>query len=49
MLSPTQYGFRSNFLTEHAVLEIVNTCYDNIERKMYSGLVLLDLAKAFDS
>ena len=49
MLSPIQYGFRSNFLTEHAVLDIVNICYDNIERKMYSGLVLLDLAKAFDT
>ena len=49
VLSPTQYGFRSNFSTEHAVLDIVNTCYDNIERKMYSGLVLLDLAKPFDT
>ena len=49
VLSPTQYGFRSNFSTEHAVLDIVNTCYDNIERKMCSGLVLLDLAKAFDT
>ena len=49
VLSPTQYGFRSNFSTEHAVLDIVNTCFDNIERKMYSGLVLLDLAKAFDT
>ena len=47
VLNPTQYGFRSIFSTEHAVLGIVNTCYDNIEKKMYSGLVLLDLAKAF--
>ena len=39
----------SNFSTEHAFLNIVNTCYDNIKRKMYSGLVLLDLAKAFDT
>ena len=49
MLNPTQYDFRSNFSTKHAVLDIVNTCYNNIERKMYSGLVLLDLAKAFDT
>ena len=49
VLSPTQYGFRSSFSTEHAVLDIVNTCYNNIERKMYRGLVLLDLAKAFDT
>ena len=49
VLNPTQYGFRSNFSTKHAILDIVNTCYDNIERKMYSGFVLLDLAKAFDT
>ena len=49
MLCPTQYGFRSNFSTEHAVLDILNTCYDNNERKMYSGLGLLNLAKAFDT
>ena len=49
VLTSTQYGFRSNFSTEHAVLNIVNTCYDNTERKMYCGLVVLDLAKAFDA
>ena len=49
MLSPTQYGFRSNFSKEYAVLDIMNIRYDHIERKMYSGLVLFDLAKAFDT
>ena len=39
VLSSTQYGFRSNFSTEHAVLDIVNTCYDDIERKVYSGFI----------
>ena len=39
----------SNFSTEYAVLDIVNTCHDYIERKMYSGLVFLDIAKAFDT
>ena len=43
VLSSTQYGFRSNFSTEHAVLDIVNTCNGNIEKKMFSDLVLLDL------
>ena len=33
VLSPIQYGFRSKFSTEYAVLDIVNTCYDNIEKK----------------
>ena len=49
VLTPTQYGFRSNFSTEHAVLDIVNTCNNHIKKKMYSGLVLLDLANAFDT
>ena len=31
------------------MLDIVHTCYDNIEKKIYSGLVLLDLAKTFDT
>ena len=48
MLSPTQYGFRSNFSTDHAVLDIVNICNGNIEKKMYSGLMLLYLVEAFD-
>ena len=49
ILSPAKYGFRSNFSTDHAVLDILNTCYSNIENKIYFGLVLLDLAKAFDT
>ena len=34
VLSPTQYSLRSDFSTEYAVLDIVNTCYDNIEKNM---------------
>ena len=49
ILTPTQYGFRSNYSTTHAVLDIVSTCYDNTESKNYSALVLLDLATAFDT
>ena len=30
------------------LLIILSTCYDNIEKKLYSGLVLIDLAKALD-
>ena len=29
VISPTQSIFRSDFSTEHAVLDIVNTCDDN--------------------
>ena len=34
--------------TFHAIIDILSTCYANIERKLYSVLFLLDLAKAFN-
>ena len=49
VLLSTQYGFKRNYSTFHAIIDILSTCYDNIEKKLYSGLVLLDLAKAFDT
>ena len=32
-LTSTHYGFRSNYSTTHTILDIVSTCYDNIESK----------------
>ena len=49
LLTPTQYGFRSNHSTIHAILDIITSTYDNIENQVFTGLVLLDLAKAFDT
>ena len=49
VLLSTQCGFKRNYSTSHAIIDILSTCYDNIEKKLYSGLVLLDLAKAFDA
>ena len=49
VLIPNQYGFRSNISNIHAVLDIVSSCYENIESKQFSGLIFLDLAKAFDT
>ena len=49
VLSSTQYGFRANCSPEHAVLDVVSTCYNNISNKQYTGLIMLDLKKAFDS
>ena len=49
VLSSTQYGFRANYSPEHAVLDVVSTCYNNISNKQYTGLIMLDLKKAFDS
>ena len=49
LLCPSQYGFRSNTSTSHAILELVEeitNCLDN--NKYYIG-VFIDLKKAFDT
>jgi len=38
----------SNYFTSQAMLDIVTMYYGNINEKMFTSLVLLDLAKAFD-
>ena len=42
-------GFRPKYSTLHALLDITNSALDNIEKKLYTGLVFLDLTKAFDA
>ena len=49
VLTPTQYGFRPKYSTLHALLDIINSTLGNIEKKLYTGLVFLDLTKAFDN
>ena len=49
VLTPTQYGFRPKYSTLHALLDITNSALDNIEKKLYTGLVFLDLTKAFNT
>ena len=49
ILSTTQYGFRSKVSPEHAVVDIVSSCYDSINDGQFTGLIMLDLKKAFDS
>ena len=47
---PTRYDFRKNYSTSHAIIDILSVCYDNTKKKkLYSGLVLFDLAKALDT
>ena len=46
---PTQYGFRANHSTSHALTDVLTTLYDNINDKNYIALLLLDLKKAFDT
>ena len=44
-----QYGFRENHSTTHALIDILTTCYDKIENKQYTVLMMMDLKKAFDT
>ena len=49
VLYPHQYGFRSNHSTIHALLDITSNLYDNLNNKILSCLVMIDLKKAFDT
>ena len=49
VLGFNQYRFRANRSTTHAILDIITEMYDNINNKIYSGLVTLDLTKACDT
>ena len=49
VLLPTQYGFRANHSTSHALTDVLTSLYDNINDEKYTALLLLDLKKAFDT
>ena len=49
VIYPKQYGFQKKVSTTHAMLDVVTTIYDNIYEKLFSGLLLIDLRKAFDT
>ena len=47
ILSPTQYGFRSESSTEFAILVIVSSCYENMNDKLFTEIIMNDLKKSF--
>ena len=49
MLSETQFGFRKNFSTIHAVSHIYENLLKNVDHDRYSCCLFLDLSKDFDS
>ena len=49
MLSPSQYGFRKTLSTQHAILDIVSTIHTNMDKRLFSCGVFIDLKKAFDT
>jgi len=49
MLSKHQYGFRAKVSTEFAIYDIVECILENLDQKIPTCAVFLDLSKAFDT
>ena len=49
ILYDSQYGFREKRSTEHAILEITNQIQTNMDRKLYTCGIFIDLQKAFNT
>lgn len=45
----SQYGFREKRSAEHAILDIINEIETNMDKKLYSCGVFIDLQEAFDT
>ena len=49
VISEQQFGFRPKFSTEYAILDIYEKLINNLDKKLTSCAIFLDLAKAFDT
>ena len=49
LFCPQQFGFRKNFSTEYAILDIYEKMLKNLDSGISTCAIFLDLAKAFDS
>ena len=49
LFSNHQFGFRARFATEYAIADIYDKLISNLDKKLNSCAIFLDLAKAFDS
>ena len=47
IIQHTQYGFRRNVSTNHALVDVVTQSSENINNNMHAGLIFLDPTKAF--
>ncbi len=48
ILYPHQFGFRKNHSTTHALLDVIDECYKNLDIKNHVVGIFIDLEKAFD-
>ena len=49
ILSEAQFGFRKRHSTVNCILNLLNDVYLNMDNGLYTGVVFLDLKKAFDT
>ena len=49
LISPNQYGFKKNCSTNEAVLDIYNKLLGNMDKKLITCSIFLDLRKAYDT
>ena len=49
LIAPTQHGFRAGHSTIHALTDVITSIYDNINTNQHTGLIFLDIKKAFDT
>ena len=47
-LSPLLCGFRSSYITQHALLNLINKWHSCLDNSGVVGTILMDLSKAFD-
>ena len=48
-LDSAQYGFREGSSTTHAILDIISSIQNNMDHKLFSCAIFIDLKKAFDT
>ena len=49
ILYRSQYGFRDKHSSQHVILDIVNSIQRNMDNKLFSCGIFIDLKKAFDT
>ena len=49
LISPNQFGFKKNCSTNEAVLDSYNKILDNMDKKLITCSIFLDLGKAYDT
>ena len=49
ILFSSQYGFREGFSTEHAIVDIVCAIQSNMDKRLFTRGIFIDLRKVFDT